>query len=69
MHDIAFLARSLGFKVVVTEKRVKFHLDSLGRFRRIRFKFTQTTTTGSDKIRILAYNVVTYKDEYYSETD
>lgn len=45
----------------------KFHLDSLGRFKRINFKFTINSVTGSDQIRINEYNCTTFLDEYDSE--
>lgn len=45
----------------------KFHLDSLGRFKRIRFKFVHNDTNTSDTIRILEYNVTSFLDEYNPE--
>ena len=47
--------------------RQKFHLDSLGRFRRIKFKITQATTNTSDKIRIFEYSCTTFPEVYDSE--
>lgn len=45
----------------------KFHLDSLGRFKTIRFKFQHNTTNTTDTIRLLSYGVITYPDVYNSE--
>lgn len=45
----------------------KFHLDPLGRFKRIKFKFVQDDNNSSDTIRILSYNVATFRDQYESE--
>lgn len=50
-----------------TKVREKFHLDSLGRFRQIRFKFQHNDTNGSDQIRIYEYNVTTYPESYEAE--
>jgi hypothetical protein len=45
----------------------KFHLDSLGRFRRIRFKLVHNSTNTTDTIRILEINATSFPDEYQSE--
>lgn len=45
----------------------KFHLDSLGRFRHIKFKFQHNDTNGSDQIRIYAYNATSYPEQYEAE--
>lgn len=48
-------------------KLQKFHLDVLGRWRRIKFKFAQTSLNTADKIRMLEYSVATCRDMYESE--
>lgn len=45
----------------------KFHLDSLGRFKHIKFKFQHNDTNASDTIRIYAYNATSYAEQYESE--
>lgn len=45
----------------------KFHLDALGRFKRIKFKFQQNTTDTTDTVRLFEYNVTTYQEAYESE--
>ena len=45
----------------------KFHLDDLGRFKHIRFKFQHSDANTTDTIRILSYSVTSFLDEYDSE--
>lgn len=45
----------------------KFHLDSLGRFKTIQFKFENAEDTDSSTIRILEYNCTTFPDQYEAE--
>ena len=45
----------------------KFHLDALGRYRRIRFKIENADVNGSDIIRIYEINVTGYAEAYESE--
>lgn len=45
----------------------KFHLDALGRFKSIKFKFTNAEDNDSAIIRILEYSCTTYPDKYEAE--
>lgn len=45
----------------------KFHLDALGRFRRIKFKLQHNDTNGSDYIRIYEINCTTFAEVYEAE--
>lgn len=44
----------------------KFHLDPLGRWRRIQFQITNSDSNGSDVIRILEYSIATFPEQYQS---
>ena len=44
----------------------KFHLDSLGKFRSIKFKF-QNDATSTEQLIINGFRVVTLPEEYWSE--
>lgn len=45
----------------------KFHLDSLGRFKQIQFKFENAEDNDSSVIRLLQYACTTYPDKYSAE--
>jgi len=46
--------------------RKKFHLDTLGSFRTIQIKFTNTDTN-TDPIVVYGYNIITFAEEYENE--
>lgn len=46
----------------------KFHLDSLGRWKVIRFKFQHNATNSTDNIRLYEYRVLSYPDSYEEES-
>ena len=63
------LPQSLPFNLgAVNIKEQVFHLDEYGPYRQIRLKIEQTTTNGSDDITIYERTIVTYGDEYQSES-
>lgn len=45
----------------------KFHLDNLGRFKTIRLKLQHNALNGSDIIKILETNIITFLEEYENE--
>ena len=45
----------------------KFHLDALGRFKRIQFKFENADNNGTDIMRMLSYSCTTFPDQYSAE--
>lgn len=45
----------------------KFHLDALGRFKKIKFKIEHAELNGNDTIRIYEYNCTTYAEAYEAE--
>ena len=67
-NDSPALPVNLPFNLVGSSRvSGKFHLDALGRFKSIKFKFTNAEDNDSDVIRLLEYNCTTYLDQYESE--
>jgi hypothetical protein len=59
---------NLPFNLVASARvSKKFHLDALGRFRRIKFKVTNADNNGSDIIRLYEINATTYPEAYEAE--
>lgn len=67
-NDSPALPVNLPFNLVASSRvSNKFHLDSLGRFKQIKFKFENTDDSSSDMVRILEYSCTTYPDQYEAE--